>query len=346
MFPKTCGEFRSLASRPLTPTARHIIGPMTAHQIHPDSARQIEAKLVEWAARGINRTPETIQLVTFTLKYNRMHWLTIDGMKDHWEEARVTATPIGPELVVSAKNVSGLTIRPPKSAPRKIRFQSGELFELPSGGSAMSFVQEANSWKTGTLTGLRKQHGLQGPIDDAFMDSFLFVTPSGACRHEAVDQWVKSELGHAVTHWRQQMRGDAIVKGDSDVTDQDIASSNLVLWGDPQANRVLQQIAGRLPIRWSAESIAVDDRSFDAKHHALIVIYPNPLNPSRYVVLNSGFTYREYDYLNNARQTPKLPDWAVVDVRVPANSRFPGKVVDADFFGEQWELKPPHHQLR
>ena len=48
-----------------------------------------------------------------------------------------------------------------------------------------------------------------------------------------------------------------------------------------------------------------------------MLIYPNPLNPKRYVVLNSGFTFREYDYLNNARQVPKLPDWAVIDVSEP-----------------------------
>jgi len=54
--------------------------------------------------------------------------------------------------------------------------------------------------------------------------------------------------------------------------------------------------------------------------------------------LNSGFTFREYDYLNNARQTPKLPDYAVVDVRVPVSSRAPGGIVAAGFFGENWEL--------
>jgi hypothetical protein len=75
-----------------------------------------------------------------------------------------------------------------------------------------------------------------------------------------------------------------------------------------------------------------------------VMIYPNPLNPKHYIVLNSGFTFREYDYLNNARQTPKLPDWAVVDVTEPPNSRWPGKIVNADFFGEHWELMPPHKE--
>ena len=75
-----------------------------------------------------------------------------------------------------------------------------------------------------------------------------------------------------------------------------------------------------------------------ARTHAPILIYPNPLNPKRYVILNSGFTFREYDYLNNARQVPKLPDWAVVDLSVKPNSRWPGKIVDAGFFDESWQL--------
>ena len=68
------------------------------------------------------------------------------------------------------------------------------------------------------------------------------------------------------------------------------------------------------------------------------MIYPNPLNPNRYVVLNSGFTFREYDYLNNARQTPKLPDMAMIDISVPPNSRAPGRVAAAGFFDEWWKL--------
>jgi len=72
-----------------------------------------------------------------------------------------------------------------------------------------------------------------------------------------------------------------------------------------------------------------------------VLVYPNPLNPKRYVVLNSGFTFREYDYLSNARQTPKLPDWAIVDVSVPVSSRAPGGIVNAGFFGERWEFVAP-----
>ena len=45
--------------------------------------------------------------------------------------------------------------------------------------------------------GLRKKPGLQGPIDDALMSSFLFVRPTGAAWHSPVGNWAKSELERA-----------------------------------------------------------------------------------------------------------------------------------------------------
>jgi hypothetical protein len=315
----------------------HIIGPNTAHSIHPESGKEIEAKLAEWAIKGIDRAPTQVQLVTYTLKYNRMHWLTIDGMKQHWDEARVVIKPVGDEFNVTTKNVTAFSMNPPQGQPRKVRIDGGPSLEIPADGS---FVLDGGNWKTGHPQGLRKKHGLQGPIDDALMDSFVFVKPSKPCRSEAVDKWVHTELEHAVTQWRRQMRGDAVVKLDSEITAKDIAESNLILWGDAQANQIVARIADKLPIQWSEKEVVVGDRKFDAAYHVPVAIYPNPLNPEKYVVLNSSFTYREYDYLNNARQVPKLPDWAIIDIRTPPNSRFPGKVVAADFFGERWEVKP------
>jgi hypothetical protein len=80
-------------------------------------------------------------------------------------------------------------------------------------------------------------------------------------------------------------------------------------------------------------------KTYDATHHAPVLVYPNPLNPKRYIVINSSFTYREYDYLNNARQIAKLPDWAVIDLNQPKTPRAPGGILAADFFDESWQWK-------
>ena len=128
------------------------------------------------------------------------------------------------------------------------------------------------------------------------------------------------------------------MKDDKDVAAADVAESNLVLWGDPSSNRVLAKVADKLPVKWTKDGVVVGGQTYSAEAHVPVLIYPNPLNPNRYVVVNSGFTFREYDYLNNARQVPKLPDWAVIDATSPRTSRAPGKVVAAGFFDESWQL--------
>src|SRR5262249_32069647 len=159
---------------------------------------------------------------------------------------------------------------------------------------------------------------------------FLMVKPTGNPLNEKVGAWASKEMTHAVDHWRKQFRGEARVKDDADVTDADVAAHNLVLWGDPSSNKVLAKGAAKLPVRWDAQGVVVGAKTYGADHHVPVLICPNPLNPKRYVVVNSGFTFREYDYLNNARQVPKLPDYAVIDVDVPASARFPGGVVTAE----------------
>ena len=137
------------------------------------------------------------------------------------------------------------------------------------------------------------------------------------------------------------MRGEPRVKAESDLTTDDIGLSNLVLWGDPSTSPLFEKVAATLPVQWSAETIGAGSQSFPAKNHVLIAIYPNALAPNHYVVLNSGFTWREYDDLNNARQGPRLPDWAVIDLDTPPSPRYPGRIASAGFFGEEWEFVEP-----
>ena len=328
----------------------HVIGPNTKHSIHPDSKIEIERRMAQLAQVGRERTPKRISFQTFTLKYNRMFWLTVDQMEEHWQKAEVNAQILskaeGSAVRVSATNVAAVTLDFPAGTFNDVRkhveIQIDECRHLvrPLSDRSLhvSLVRKDGNWSVGAPSGLRKKHNLQGPIDDAFMDSFIFVRPSGD-GDSVVDRWVEGELDHAITHWRQHFRGEARVKADNRVTEEDIASSNLVLFGTPKTNALIAELNDRLPIQTSDGQVVAGSKSFDATTHAPIFVYPNPKNPERYVVLNSSFTYREYAYLNNARQVPMLPDWAIVDVRSGATSQYPGKVVAADFFDEQWRLK-------
>jgi hypothetical protein len=70
------------------------------------------------------------------------------------------------------------------------------------------------------------------------------------------------------------------------------------------------------------------------------LIHPNPLNPARYIVLNSGPTYLDFGGASNAQQTPKLPDFAMLDTTVPRAERLARGVTQAGFFDEEWRVMP------
>jgi hypothetical protein len=325
----------------------HIIGPKTGHSYEPGAKAEVNKRIDEIAARGRQITQYELKFVTYTLRYNRSGWVQIDGLEKHWEQARVHGSIGNRNITVTTRGVSAITLD--KGAV------GGTIDGTQFGVDDKSFRKVGGKWEPVKATeGLAKKPGLQGPIDDAFMDSFVMVRPTrkSVFPGSGAGAWVEKEMKHAVDHWRKQFRGDAVVKDDTAVTDDDVKNSNLILWGDAKSNAVLAKIVDRLPVKWDSKILIIDGvkrempyfefggRAYPADSHVPVMIYPNPLNPAKYVVLNSGFTFREYDYLNNARQVSKLPDYAVIDVTTPPNSRYPGKVVRAGFFGEKWELLP------
>jgi hypothetical protein len=128
------------------------------------------------------------------------------------------------------------------------------------------------------------------------------------------------------------------VKDDTEITAEDIASNNLILWGDPGSNSLLAKILPELPLKWTKEEIALGSSKASAADHAPILIFPNPLDRERYIVLNSGFTFRQGSTTSNSLQTPKLPDWALIDLRTPPSEKWPGEVESAGFFDDSWGL--------
>jgi dienelactone hydrolase len=331
----------------------HIIGPNTPHRYHPDSKIEINRRLDAIAERGRDPYPRKIRFTTYTLAYNRLKWVTVDALEKHWERARIDAEIAGgSDVTVGTVNTAAFSLSmepgacPLDNTRRPTVTIDGQKVAAQAPWSDRSwnahFRKTAGKWAAsdGPEGGqeLRKRHGLQGPVDDAFLDSFLIVRPTGTPAAPGVAPWAKAEMNRAIVEWRRQFRGEAQVRDDSQITEDDIANSNLALWGDPGSNKVLARIAARLPLSWTKDEVAIGKHRYPASTHAPILIYPNPLNPKRYVVLNSGFTFREYDYLNNARQIPKIGDYAVVDTTTPPDGRFPGKLVLGGFFGERWEV--------
>jgi acetyl esterase/lipase len=319
------------------PFAR-IWGQGVGHKYEPKALGELNQRLGELAAKGRVAVPKQVKLETWTLRYNRMFWLEIEGLEQHWKRAAVDASVEGDTLQVRTENVTALEFGDTRPHRWKSLVIDGQ--EQPGGElTPVEYSKTDGKWAAGRTGGLAKAHGLQGPIDDAFLDRFVMVRPTGQPLNDRVAAWTKDEMEHAIVQWHRIFRSEAPVKGDDEITDTDIASSNLVLWGDPSSNKVLARIADKLPIKWDAKQVTLGSRTYDSATHVPILIYPNPLNASKYVVINSGFTFREDANSTNSRQVPKLPDYAIVDISTPPNGHSPGKIVAAGFFGEKWKLR-------
>lgn len=340
----------------------HIIGPGMGHQYHPDSLAEILRRVGEAVAAGRPRSPQKVTLEAPTLRGTRYAWVEMRGLAEHWADSRIDAeAPVNGPIVLSTRNVTRLAIGPDVPgglAPgREVRVD-GVVLKLPeSPGSAPIELERAHdkeatvgsgAWHVASRDpgassgrGLLKESGLEGPIDDVFYGPFLVATPEASCRSPAVDAWARLELAHFRDRWRRLFRGDLREKPASAVTAEDLARYSVIVWGDAEANALLARALAGLPLEWSESALKLAGESFDPASHVPVLIYPNPLSPRRYLVLNSGVTFREEHDRTNSQQNPKLPDWAILDITAPPDGRRAGEVKAAGFFDEQWGAAGP-----
>jgi hypothetical protein len=324
----------------------HIIGPGMGHKYHPDSLKELLQRMDAAVQKGLDVKPNKVTFQTQTLRYHQMFWVEARGLREHWRDSRVDAEIADDGTIkVSTKNITLLRLTPKSNMAAAVIEIDGEVVQVPNTKtpSPVADLKYDGKWELADpdadRDGLKKRIGLQGPIDDAFMEPFLVVLPSGRASNEAVQDWIDFESQHFIDRWRALMRGEPRVKRDVDVTDDDLRNFHLVAWGTPETNRFLNILASPTsgnPIRWTKDEVQVGERTFDAAHHVPVLIYPRG---ERYLVVNSGLTFREGHDRTNSLQNPKLPDWAVLDIRQPADDLTAGKVVAADFFDEAWQLK-------
>ena len=324
------------------------VGPKTEHKYHPETRNAIAARLEAITATPRAKWADEEHFTTYTLRYSAAGRITIMEQEQPWERSDVHlkfATPT--QLNVTTKNVGVFSISLDSADGLKLSVD-GQPVALGDIAPYYWLVKDAGRWvfKDHSYSAdrwqkqVRKMPGLSGPIMDAFMEPFLFVRPTGQPLNAKVGAWADAELRHATKMWRDLFRGHVIVKDDTAVTDEDMASKHVVLWGDASSNRLLAKMLAtkELPIAWDAKALTFRGKTYDAAHHAPVLIFPNPLSPQqRYVVLNSGVDFREEGYGTNSLQTPKLPDYAIIDLREAPGPRWPGKIVTAGFFDAAWK---------
>lgn len=339
---------------------KRLIGPKTEHKFHPESHVEFMKFLTEHADAGrpLYPAPDKIKFITYTLKYNSTDWLIIEEQIVPYEASTVEAEVdhASDTLKITTQNISVLQIMRDVAAnvvidggkPLPLGSAAGGLlpgvyFEKRDGGWVGWDYNQSHKYAAHETEGdePRKRHNLQGPIDDAFMSSFVCVRPTGTPWATTQNDWAKWTLTRFEGEFDKWMRAQVQVVNDTQVTDELIESKNLILFGDPGSNAVLAKVVGRLPVKWSKAELEVNGKKYPTADHGLAMIYPNPLNPNRYIVVNSGHTFHETEFkASNANLYPKLGDIAVLKF-VPTKDGFTQEAVLTDVFDPRWKLGTP-----
>jgi dienelactone hydrolase len=331
-----------------------LVAPELGHSFPKEWQQKAEAEYEKHLARERSDYPNTVQFVTWTLKYPSCNWVEILGMDWHYQKASVHAERNGDEgFTIKTANVrqlhlnlwrgsirSEMTITIDGQKIEKVRpsqARTGDLHFYLDKREGKWGVALPERLLTERLRQPQKVTGLQGPIDDAFTAPFLCVRGTGEPWNPEVARYAQAALERFRVEWSKYLRGDLPVKDDVEVSADDLAGRHLILFGDPGSNSLIAQVLPGLPFRWTRKEITWGGKSQEAANHVPVLIYPSPLAPDRYVVLNSGHTFHAYELeRTNALLFPRLGDHALLKLVGGEKDPLAVEVTGAGLFDDFW----------
>jgi poly(3-hydroxybutyrate) depolymerase len=237
-----------------------------------------------------NRFPERVRFVTRSYRYRSAYWVRIDGLTPG-TPASVDARRSDNQVQVKTSGIDGFTISLDRPVTA-VTIDGAAVRIRPA--ASMSFVKTARGWSTGVFPALPKHAGAEGPIAEAVSGRHIYVYGSLGT-HTAEELDARRRLAESAARWptaQEHLTLSLPVKVDSEVTDADIDSADLVLFGTAETNSLIARFAVRLPLALSPA----------AADYGLVFVAPLG---KHYVLVNSG-----------------LPWWTGADERNRAGDRF------------------------
>lgn len=329
-------------------TMINLISPGTGHVIDPITHAEQMRRIAEICDKP-TQIPHSLRFVTWTLKYNRCHWLEVLALRQHYARSELSAELQNGVLKIDEpQNITRFAIDTSKlpTKPNSLRIGTFELAlsDQRQAKGRIVVVRQQEAWEieNDSRPDRGKRPGLQGPIDDAFTSPFLCIRGTQPAWNDRVQSYADASLQRFADEWHHYFRGDLPIKNDADVTDDDVRTKNLILFGDPGSNSIMAKVLRNLPLQWSKESFLLQGTTYSSTDHlpALIARNPLPGADEHYVVINSGHTFRESELSKfNYLLFPRWGDWAVLKLDL---SKFTNPLPDdnllrAGYFNEEWK---------
>ena len=217
------------------------------------------------------RFPERVRFVTRSYRYGSAYWVRIDGLTPG-EPASIDARRNAANRVeVTTSGIDGFTISLDRPVAG-VTIDGTAVRVRPA--ATLSFSKSGRGWVGRPLAPRGKRAGAEGPMVEAVSGRHIYVYGSLGT-HSAEELDARRAIAERAAAWssaREHLTLTLPVKADSEVTDADRDSADLVLFGTAQTNSVIGRIAGSLPL-------ALDPGAADygllfvvpmGKHYALV----------------------------------------------------------------------------
>ncbi len=286
------------------------------------------------------RYPKQVRHAAYTLRHNRSHWVAIEQIETYGAKALVDAClqDYG-TVTIQTENVRALALSPIKGQGQAVVDIDGTAFENIGLGHKSLYRKNAEGqWETGqpNFSG-GKHRGVSGPIGDLFFEGVLLVPGTNGSDFESAI--TKTMARDAVRHYASRNGGvnrggilgdtdfELPVCPDRELAEEDRRGNNLILYGTPSSNRVLNQFKDLLPIAFDEGCLTLRGKEYPGDAVAAFALFPHPENPARYVAVHGGTTPDAISWGSHF-DMHLLPDYLVYAK---------GKLLDWGFWDSEWE---------
>ncbi len=297
------------------------------------------------AERRRDPRPSEVRVVTGDYRASQQHWVTVTRIPDYPSIAEVQARVVDATMEITTRNASALSLdlrMAPVPDTLTIRVNGNEIWRGPRSelGHVVHLVRVDDRWRLGFPEddGLIKRPGSSGPITDAYYDRMVHVYGTRDVAH-ADDLRAAAQRGaRGWPLWAWNLNQEVIP--DTACDEALMRNAHVVLYGNATNNAVLARIAGALPIRVEGEAVVVGADRYTGRDVGVRFVYPNPLAPERYVVVQAGVSP---DAVKLGNKLPEfVGDYIVYNrntVRGPQR-RVLGRnrALTTGFFDDHWRL--------
>lgn len=231
--------------------------------------------------------PERVSFATRSYQYRSAYWVEIDGLTPG-ELAAVDAAFANPdEIVLRTEGVDGLTLKldpcPRCGGAKSLTVRIDGVPLRVAVGPRLSFSKIAGTWRAQPYRRPEgsKGPGLEGPIAQAIARKHLYVYGT-ADNPDEEELQRRKRVAEAAANWArppERLLLSLRVAADSELSESDLQTGDLILFGTKETNRLIARLVPQLPLELSPS----------AADFGLLFIAPG-FN-GRYALVNSGLPW-------------------------------------------------------